>query len=654
MTRSAETSAHLWRFGECQFDEQRYELRVHGLPVDLERKPLEVLLQLLSSGGRVVCKEELLEKVWAGLMVVDGSLATAVSKLRKALDDQEVIQTVSKVGYRICVPVERTLLASAASAIEFSRPGSPPPTETTRPASIVSPVSPVSAASPQRRAGPRAGAYSAVSLWAAAILVLASTLVIALRHHSGPISAPPTLAILPFQNVASDLSLEYLRAALPDQVANTLNGARSLTIRPLAAAAQFSGASVNFREAARTLEVNHIITGHYVRAGDQLQVTIEAVDPVENRVVWRETVNVPSNDLLALQQQIAGMARWRLARALGVTEFVPEIAPRATNQEAYELYLKSTAIDWNREANLQGIELLRHAVLLDPNYAPAWGLLSLRYYSASRFGGGGPQMLEFSDAAAERELALDPDSPNPVAELTIHRTERGELVKAHQTALELLRRRPDNPNNHHVLSYVLRYGGSLEESARECDLTMLLAAKFVWGACSTTFMELGDYTRARSLLRADLSSEFSKAHAIDVYLRTRNLPEALKIPAPRTPGWESYQMVLACARQAPAPEIDALAAKVEPDDDPEVDYFFAGHLAWCGQTEASLRMLKMAIDRNYCSYPAMDKDPLFDKLRNNPEFKRIRASGMMCREYFLANRKRPPELSKENMKSSLE
>jgi hypothetical protein len=36
-------------------------------------------------------------------------------------------------------------------------------------------------------------------------------------------------------------------------------------------------------------------------------------------------------------------------------------------------------------------------------------------------------MLEFSDAAAERELALDPDSPDPVAELTIHRTERGDL-----------------------------------------------------------------------------------------------------------------------------------------------------------------------------------------------------------------------------------
>ncbi len=178
---------------------------------------------------------------------------------------------------------------------------------------------------------------------------------------------------------------------------------------------------------------------------------------------------------------------------------------------------------------------------------------------------------------------------------------------------------------------------------------MLLAAKFVWGACSTTFMELGDYRRSRNLLRADLSSEWSKAHAIDVYLRAGNIQEALKIPAPQIPDWDSYKMVLACARQAPASQIEALAGKVKTDDDPEVDYFFAGHLSYCGESEAALRMLRFAVDQNYCSFPAIDKDPLFDRLRDQPEFKRIRTAGMLCHEYFLANRKRSPELSRETI-----
>lgn len=642
LTEPAASAARLWRFGECEFDELRFELRVRGGPVELERKPLEVLQHLLSRGGEVVRKEELLDAVWPGVTVVDASLATAVSKLRKALDGQDVIQTVPRVGYRIHVPLLSTSSAEILQREPVSTAAAPSEPVLERPGHLGPAVKPT-----RRR----------LFRWtlAAALLVLLSSGFFAYRRQSRPPSASPAIAILPFQNVSSNHDLDYLRAALPDEVANTLGAARSLTIRPLAAAARFSGPAIDFREAARILDVNKIVTGHYLIAGNQLQITMEAVDPTANRVVWRDTVNVPSRNLLELQEQIAGMTRWKLSRALGIKEFVPETAPRASNGEAYELYLKNIPLEMgDKGPNQQGIELLRRAVQLDPNYAPAWGMLSLRYYSAARFGGGGQEMMAFADAAAEKELALDPDSPNPVAELTIHRTERGELVKAHQTALELLRRRPDNANNHHVLSYVLRYGGSLQESARECDLAMLLATQFVWGACSTTFMELGDYKRARSLLRADLSSEFSKAHAIDVYLRAGNLAEALKIPAPRIPGYESYQMVLACARQAPAAEVQALAAKVEPDDDPEVDYFFAGHLAYCGQTKAAFRMLKLAIDRNYCSFPAMDKDPLFDKLRDDPEFKRIRVAGIICHQYFIANRERKPAVSRQTLSSSLQ
>lgn len=74
--------------------------------------------------------------------------------------------------------------------------------------------------------------------------------------------------------------------------------------------------------------------------------------------------------------------------------------------------------------------------------------------------------------------------------MTIHRTERGDLVKVHRIALELVRRKPDDPNSHHVLGYVLRYGGSLDEAGRECEIAVLLATKVVWGSCSTTYCGL--------------------------------------------------------------------------------------------------------------------------------------------------------------------
>ncbi len=108
-----DVSARLWKFANCEFDEQRRELRINGVRVDLEAKPLEVLLQLLQHAGEVVTKDELLEAVWPGTAVVDGSLATAVSKLRKAICDEEqlTILTVPRSGYRLAVPVQSKALA---------------------------------------------------------------------------------------------------------------------------------------------------------------------------------------------------------------------------------------------------------------------------------------------------------------------------------------------------------------------------------------------------------------------------------------------------------------------------------------------------------------------------------------------------------------
>jgi len=105
--------ARLWKFADCELDEFRRELRMRGTAVELESKPLDLLIQLLHHAGEVVTKDELLESVWPGTAVVDGSLATAVSKLRRAIgdEDQLTILTAPRVGYRLAVPVQSKAIA---------------------------------------------------------------------------------------------------------------------------------------------------------------------------------------------------------------------------------------------------------------------------------------------------------------------------------------------------------------------------------------------------------------------------------------------------------------------------------------------------------------------------------------------------------------
>src|ERR1700683_4586282 len=117
-----ETFSRVWRFGNYEFEELSRELRTDGRRVDLEAKPLDILLQLLLHAGEVVTKEELLESVWPDVMVVDGSLATAVSKLRKGMGDEDhpAIVTVPRVGYRLAWPVCcKTVAGSAGPELGF-------------------------------------------------------------------------------------------------------------------------------------------------------------------------------------------------------------------------------------------------------------------------------------------------------------------------------------------------------------------------------------------------------------------------------------------------------------------------------------------------------------------------------------------------------
>src|SRR6266496_3068412 len=120
-----ETPGRLWRFADYELDELGRELRVKGKRVELESKPLDLLLQLLLHAGEVVTKEELLESVWPDVMVVDGSLATAVSKLRKAMGDEAhpAVVTVPRVGYRLAVAVFCKTIAAAAGPELVVKPG---------------------------------------------------------------------------------------------------------------------------------------------------------------------------------------------------------------------------------------------------------------------------------------------------------------------------------------------------------------------------------------------------------------------------------------------------------------------------------------------------------------------------------------------------
>src|SRR5208282_3418793 len=233
--------------------------------------------------------------------------------------------------------------------------------------------------------------------------------------------------VLPFQNAGSDKDTDFLRLALPDEIANTLSYVQSFSIRPFATTSKYNGPNLDLQQAGREMGVTSIVTGHYLAEGTQLEVTLEAVDVAKNRSIWRDTISVAASDRMAMREQVTAKVRQGLVPALGGSSASGQAGTRPKNEEAYDLYLRSIAVPHDAAPNKDAIAMLERAVGMDPTYAPAWAALGTRYYYDASYGDGGEAMLKRSDSAMERASALDPNLILAAAQLIANQMDRGDL-----------------------------------------------------------------------------------------------------------------------------------------------------------------------------------------------------------------------------------
>lgn len=100
------------RFGTFELDEERRELRLDGTNIPLQPRVFDLLVLLHENRHRVVSKNELLDRLWPGVVVGDGSLQRAVSLARSALKKGglgHTIRNYARQGYRLCLDGEPDL-----------------------------------------------------------------------------------------------------------------------------------------------------------------------------------------------------------------------------------------------------------------------------------------------------------------------------------------------------------------------------------------------------------------------------------------------------------------------------------------------------------------------------------------------------------------
>ena len=483
-----------------------------------------------------------------------------------------------------------------------------------------------------------------------AIVVLAIGAVVfwQLQHRAAPTVSsanPTTVAVLPFQNMSPDKDVDFLRLALPDEIATALSYVKSLSIRPFATTSKYNAATLDLEQAGREMRVANIVTGHYQKEGDQLQITLEAVDVANNRSVWRDTLSVGALDMIAMRGQIAARVRQGLVPALGAGDTSAEAGTRPKNEEAYDLYLRSVSLPHDAAPNKEAIAMLERSVGLDSTYAPAWRALGERYYYDSHYSDGGEAMFERSTAAHERALALDPDYSDAAGMLITNRVERGELGKAYQDAKALVARHPENAMAHFALSYVLRYGGMLDEAAPECDKAVALdPGNYQFRSCSLVFDLMGNSDRAMDFLRLDPGSGWVSSNMPLHFERAGKRAEARASAEKVSPSDPFSGIILACLAPSSPTQLEKAVGAATPlsfaDPDPENRYWDATLIAACGKQDIALRLIRSAIEGHYCAYSALQTDPMMASLRSTPEFPGLLSAAKECQNNFLVQRAR--------------
>ncbi len=248
---------------------------------------MRLLLCLAERAGEVVSIEELLNQVWPGVAVTPDSVYQAVASLRRQLGDDPkhptYIATVPRLGYR--------MVAAVSSWVE--------------PSEAKSNAQPVPGATSVKPGLPRA---------AIAALLLALAAGFLFQGKIAPKAATPavasqtekSIAVLPFLDLTEGMKEEEFADGMTEELIDKLAKIPGLRVPPPTSSFYYKGKQIPVAEIAKALGVAYVLDGSVRKSGGWVRIAARLIRPDTGFVVWSETYDRPFQDILMIQDGIAG------------------------------------------------------------------------------------------------------------------------------------------------------------------------------------------------------------------------------------------------------------------------------------------------------------------------------------------------------------
>ena len=215
------------------------------------------------------------------------------------------------------------------------------------------------------------------------------------------------IVVLPFRVLRADAETDFLAFSLPDAIATSLSSIGPLVVRSSATAARFGGDAPDLKAVAAEADVDRVVMGTLMRAGDQLRITAQLVEAPGGTLLTSHTVQSSLGDLFRLQDDIARRVVDALALPLGGGDTSP--TPYAPHDaRAYELYLRGNEAARTYMQIKVARELYERCLDLDPNFAPAWAQLGRCHRVIGKYVEVTPDSETRAEEAFRRALQIDP------------------------------------------------------------------------------------------------------------------------------------------------------------------------------------------------------------------------------------------------------
>jgi DNA-binding winged helix-turn-helix (wHTH) protein/TolB-like protein len=622
----------LVRFANFEVNLRAGELRREGSKVRLQEQPFSLLTVLLESAGEVVTREELRKRLWSQDTFVDFDhrLAVAVSKLRDALRDSAekplFVETVGRRGYRFVGKLESTdsLPVDTKGGVgETSLPSSQPTANGVLPRT-----------EPLGSTRSRTGRLILLSSVGFAVLlgVIVLPKFLPIRSAKEQSLSTRSLAILPLQNHGQDSKSDFLGLSLADVLITKLAYVNSLSIRPSAAIEKYRGTTIDLQKVAAELKVDTLLTGSFIRDGDNLRITYQLVDAKTEKILGRGMIDLKYDNLLTVQDKVTSQLISELQLTLSPTE-AERLKPDAeVNPVAYEFFLQGLDFHGQHKFPL-AIKMLEKSTEIDPNYAPAWAYLGASYTSDAAFELGGREQYRRAQAAYERALAIRPNLLDAQMFLANLLVDTGKVEQAVPLLRDALKTNGNYAFAHWELGYAYRFAGMLDESVAECERARQLDP-FVKanGSVLNAYLYLGQYRKFLESLPVDDSSfilfyrGFGEFHEKEYDQASRDFDRAYELEPTLYTGIGKALSDSIHQRNAEGGELLSELEKQIKErgvGDPEASYKIAQAYAVLGDKISAIRVLRTSVEAGFFSYPYIADDPLLNHLHQEPGFTEI-------------------------------